>query len=140
MVERLADADVLLEDLTDEQRDAVTTKTSPLAIIAGAGSGKTRVLTRRIAWQAATGAIDPRKVLAVTFTRRAAGELRRRTRALGLRDDVAAGTFHSISLAVLRNRWADSGRKPPELLDRRMAFLAKHNPKLDRATIADIDA
>ena len=79
MVERLADADVLLEDLTDEQRDAVTTKTSPLAIIAGAGSGKTRVLTRRIAWQAATGAIDPRKVLAVTFTRRAAGELRRRT-------------------------------------------------------------
>ncbi|MDG1876398.1 MAG: ATP-dependent DNA helicase UvrD2 [Acidimicrobiales bacterium] len=140
MVERLADADVLLEDLTDEQRDAVTTKTSPLAIIAGAGSGKTRVLTRRIAWQAATGAIDPRKVLAVTFTRRAAGELRRRTRALGLRDDVAAGTFHSIALAVLRNRWADSGRKPPELLDRRMAFLAKHNPKLDRATIADIDA
>lgn len=140
MVERLADADVLLEDLTAEQRDAVTTKASPLAIIAGAGSGKTRVLTRRIAWQAATGAIDPRKVLAVTFTRRAAGELRRRTRALGLRDDVAAGTFHSIALAVLRNRWADSGRKPPELLDRRMSFLAKHNPKLDRATVADIDA
>ncbi|MGA0236843.1 MAG: ATP-dependent helicase [Acidimicrobiales bacterium] len=140
MVERLGDADVLLEDLTDEQRDAVTTRASPLAIIAGAGSGKTRVLTRRIAWQATTGAIDPRKVLAVTFTRRAAGELRRRTRALGLRDDIAAGTFHSIALAVLRNRWADAGRKPPELLDRRMSFLAQHNPKLDRATIADIDA
>lgn len=140
MVERLADADVLLEDLTAEQRDAVTTKASPLAIIAGAGSGKTRVLTRRIAWQSATGAIDPRKVLAVTFTRRAAGELRRRTRALGLRDDVAAGTFHSIALAMLRDHWADAGRKPPDLLDRRMAFLAKHNPKLDRATIADIDA
>lgn len=140
MVERLANADVLLEDLTVDQRDAVTTQASPLAIIAGAGSGKTRVLTRRIAWHAATGTIDPRKVLAVTFTRRAAGELRRRTRALGLRDDVAAGTFHSIALAVLRHHWANSSRRPPELLERRMSFLAKHNPTLDRATIADIDA
>ena len=86
MAERLSDADVLLEDLTPEQRDAVTTSATPLCIVAGAGSGKTRVLTRRIAWQAATGTIDPRRVLAVTFTRRAAGELRRRTRALGLRD------------------------------------------------------
>jgi len=140
MVERLADADVLLEDLTAEQRDAVTTQASPLAIIAGAGSGKTRVLTRRIAWHATTGAVDPRTVLAVTFTRRAAGELRRRTRALGLRDDVAAGTFHSIALAVLRNHWAATDRRPPDLLDRRLAFLAKTNPTLDRATIADLDA
>lgn len=139
MVERLADADVLLEDLTPEQRDAVTTSATPLCIIAGAGSGKTRVLTRRIAWQASTGAIDPRRVLAVTFTRRAAGELRRRTRALGLRDDVAAGTFHSIALAVLRNHWKDSNRRPPELLERRMSFLARQHRNLDRATIADID-
>ena len=72
MAERLSDADVLLEDLTPEQRDAVTTSATPLCIVAGAGSGKTRVLTRRIAWQAATGTIDPRRVLAVTFTRRAA--------------------------------------------------------------------
>ena len=119
MAERLTDADVLLEDLTPEQRDAVTTSATPLCIVAGAGSGKTRVVTRRIAWQAATGTVDPRRVLAVTFTRRAAGELRRRTRALGLRDDVAAGTFHSIALAILRNHWKDSDRRAPELLERR---------------------
>ena len=139
MAERLSDADVLLEDLTPEQRDAVTTSATPLCIVAGAGSGKTRVLTRRIAWQAATGTIDPRRVLAVTFTRRAAGELRRRTRALGLRDDVAAGTFHSIALAILRNHWKDSGRRAPELLERRMSFLARQHRNLDRASIADID-
>ena len=69
MAERLTDADVLLEDLTPEQRGAVTTSATPLCIVAGAGSGKTRVLTRRIAWQAATGTVDPRRVLAVTFTR-----------------------------------------------------------------------
>ncbi|MEM9519030.1 MAG: ATP-dependent DNA helicase UvrD2 [Actinomycetota bacterium] len=139
MAERLADADVLLEDLTADQRDAVTTAATPLCVVAGAGSGKTRVVTRRIAWQAATGAIDPRRVLAVTFTRRAAAELRRRTRALGLRDDVAAGTFHSIALAVLRNHWKDTNRRPPELLERRMSFLARQHRNLDRSTIADID-
>ncbi len=140
MPARLDDADVLLEDLTTEQRDAVTTSTSPLCIIAGAGSGKTRVLTRRIAWQAASGRIDPRHVLAVTFTRRAAGELRRRTRQLGLRDEVAAGTFHSVALAILRRHWQANHRRPPELLERRMGFLARNNPKLDRSTIADLDA
>ncbi len=137
---RTDDADVLLADLTDEQKDAVTTSASPLCVLAGAGSGKTRVLTRRIAWQSATGAMDPRRVLAVTFTRRAAAELRRRTRALGLRDDVGAGTFHSVALTILRRYWDDKGRKPLEILERRMAFLAKANPKVDRATIADLDA
>ncbi|MFQ5558494.1 MAG: UvrD-helicase domain-containing protein, partial [Acidimicrobiales bacterium] len=88
--------DPLLDDLTDEQHDAVTTRASPLCIIAGAGSGKTRVLTRRIAWQAQQGHIDPRRVLALTFTRRAAHELRGRLRRLGLRDAVAAGTFHAV--------------------------------------------
>lgn len=134
------DAAALIADLTDEQRDAVTTSASPLCIVAGAGSGKTRVLTRRIAWQAATGNIDPRHVLALTFTRRAAGELRRRTRSLGLRDEVAAGTFHGVALAVLRSHWEAKGHKPPELLQRRMAFLAKANPKLDRSAVADLDA
>ena len=139
MLGHLDDADVLLEDLTAEQRDAVTTSATPLCVIAGAGSGKTRVITRRIAWQSATGAVDPRQVLAVTFTRRAASELRRRTRALGLRDAVAAGTFHSVSLAILRNHWADNNRKAPELLERRRTFLAQHNREIDRATIADLD-
>ncbi len=140
MTARFDSTDALLADLTGEQRDAVTTSASPLCVIAGAGSGKTRVLTRRIAWQASSGAMDPRHVLAVTFTRRAAGELRRRTRSLGLRDEVAAGTFHSVSLAILRRHWADNRRRAPEILERRMAFLAKHHPKVDRATIADLDA
>ena len=62
------DADELLEGLNRAQRAAVTATSSPLCILAGAGSGKTRVLTRRIAWRAATGDLDPRHVLALTFT------------------------------------------------------------------------
>ena len=67
-----ADADGLLAGLNDEQLHAVTTDALPLAIKAGAGSGKTRVLTRRIAWRSLTGRNDPRRVLALTFTRKAA--------------------------------------------------------------------
>jgi len=133
------DPDDLLTGLTPEQRDAVTTKASPLCIIAGAGSGKTRVLTRRIAWQASTATIDPRRVLAVTFTRKAAYQLRKRTRRLGLRDEIAAGTFHSAALGVLRSHWEANGRRAPELLTSRRAFLARHNSRLDRSTVADLD-
>jgi len=139
-VEQLADdSDALLAGLTQEQRDAVTTTASPLCIIAGAGSGKTRVLTHRIAWQAASGMIDPRRVLAVTFTRKAAFELRRRTRRIGIRDDIAAGTFHSAALGILRSHWEANGRRSPELLTSRRAFLARHNSRLDRSTVGDLD-
>ena len=124
--------DDLLADLTDEQRDAVTTQASPLCIIAGAGSGKTRVLTRRIAWQAEQGHIDPRRALAVTFTRRAAGELRARLRRTGLRDAVAAGTFHATALAQLRRHWDERGQRPRRILESRPAFLARRFPGLDR--------
>ncbi len=65
-------ADSLLQGLDPSQRAAVVEPARPLAILAGAGSGKTRVLTRRIAWHAATGRIDAERVLAVTFTRKAA--------------------------------------------------------------------
>jgi DNA helicase-2/ATP-dependent DNA helicase PcrA len=78
------DADALLEGLDPSQREAVTTEHRPLAIHAGAGSGKTRVLTHRIAWQSATGAIAPGRVLALTFTRKAAAELRDRLARLGV--------------------------------------------------------
>ncbi|HYT38074.1 MAG TPA: UvrD-helicase domain-containing protein, partial [Acidimicrobiia bacterium] len=81
----MGDPDKLLSDLNDRQREAVTTVASPLAILAGAGSGKTRVLTRRIAWLAAEGVIDARHALAVTFTRKAAGELSDRLEGLGVR-------------------------------------------------------
>ena len=128
----------LLAGLTAEQRDAVTTVASPLCIIAGAGSGKTRVLTRRIAWQAGQGRSDPRRTLAVTFTRRAARELRARLRGLGLNDDVRAGTFHAVALAQLRRHAADSGRRPPRILDNAGGLIAELRPKADRATLVDV--
>jgi DNA helicase-2/ATP-dependent DNA helicase PcrA len=109
----------LLGDLTPAQREAVTSTAAPLCILAGAGSGKTRVLTRRIAYRLATGSADPRHVLALTFTRRAAAELGERLRALGVRDRVTAGTFHAVALAQLRQRWADRGEPAPALLDRK---------------------
>jgi len=70
----------LLDGLTEAQAAAVTSDGAPLVILAGAGSGKTRVLTRRIAWRIAEGRADGRHVLALTFTRKAAGELRSRLR------------------------------------------------------------
>ena len=118
------DGDALLGGLDEAQRAAVTSPAGPLCVHAGAGSGKTRVLTRRIAHRAATGDLDPRHALALTFTRKAAGELRSRLRHLGLRDDVAAGTFHAIAYAQLRARWADRGAEVPRLMDRKLRFVA----------------
>src|SRR5712671_3667258 len=114
------DADRLLEGLDGDQREAVISPGAPLAILAPAGSGKTRVLTRRIAYRVATGTADPGHVLALTFTRKAAGELRSRLASLGVRDGVAAGTFHAIAYAQLRQRWSDTGQTPPTLLDRKV--------------------
>ncbi len=118
----------LLAGLNDAQREAVTSTAAPLRVLAGAGSGKTRVLTHRIAYRAATGDLDPRRVLALTFTRKAAGELSTRLRGLGLRDSVAAGTFHAVAYAQLRRRWADTGVKPPRLLDRKVGFVVRLLP------------
>ncbi len=123
------DAGALLQGLNEAQRRAVTTPSAPLRILAGAGSGKTRVLTRRIAHRVVRGDIDPEHVLALTFTRKAAGELSQRLRALGLRDSLAAGTFHAIAYAQLRQRWADRGIRPPTLLDRKVGFVARLLPR-----------
>lgn len=131
--------DQLLHGLTPAQRAAVTATTSPLCILAGAGSGKTSVLTRRIAWRAATGDLDPRHVLSLTFTRKAAGELSQRLRALGLRDSVAAGTFHSVAYAQLRSRWDDRGITPPTLMDRKFAFVMRVLSAFPR-TVSEIPA
>jgi len=117
--------DDLLYDLDDAQRRAVTSPARPLAILAPAGSGKTRVLTRRIAWRIATEDAEANHVLALTFTRKAAGELRDRLRRLGLRDGVAAGTFHGIAYAQLRSHWADHDRRAPDLLTRKAKVLAQ---------------
>lgn len=129
----------MLSGLDDAQREAVTHPTSPLRIIAGAGAGKTRVLTRRIAFHSAADAIDPRRVLALTFTRKAAGELNSRLRSLGLRDAVAAGTFHGIAYAQLRRYWADKNRTAPGLLDRKASLVARVLPRgLGETAVLDV--
>jgi ATP-dependent DNA helicase UvrD/PcrA len=120
--------DALLDGLDATQRDAVTSTAAPLAILAGAGSGKTRVLTRRIAWQSRERRIDPAHVLAVTFTRKAAGELRARLGRLGVRESVTAGTFHAIALAQLRRRADEQGRAMPGLLERKVRILVPMLP------------
>ena len=130
------DAEALLRSLNDEQQVAVTTDALPLAIHAGAGSGKTRVLTHRIAWRTLTGRDDPRRVLALTFTRKAASELRSRLRRLGMRDQVAAGTFHSVALAQLRTWWRENDRREPDLVDRKISMIRSRLPRDHRATAA----
>ncbi|MGZ4682883.1 MAG: ATP-dependent DNA helicase UvrD2 [Acidimicrobiales bacterium] len=132
------EAEQILDGLNDEQRQAVTSPTLPLCILAGAGSGKTRVLTRRIAYRALQGDHDPRHVLALTFTRKAAGELTSRLRQLGLRDTVAAGTFHAVAYAQLRARWADRGIQAPELLERKVGFVARLVPSSGRSSVLDV--
>ena len=117
------DADSVLVGLDSQQRRAVVSDAAPLAVLAGAGAGKTRVLTRRIAWQAATGALDPGHTLAVTFTRRAAGELRDRLDRLAVRPAVTAGTIHALALAQLRALAAERGRTFPALLERKARLL-----------------
>ncbi len=123
------DPHALLDGLDASQRDAVTSAAAPLCILAGAGSGKTRVLTRRIAWRVANGEADPQRILALTFTRKAAGELTSRLATHGLRDRVAAGTFHAVAYAQLRRRWADAGTAAPALLERKGRILTRCGPE-----------
>jgi len=133
------DPEALLEGLDDAQRAAVISSAMPLVVLAPAGSGKTRVLTRRIAHRVATGAADPRHVLALTFTRKAAGELDDRLRQLGLRGDATTGTFHGVAWGALRTRWADQGRTALTLLDRKgrlLSELAPTTPGRDKRTAA----
>ncbi|MCU1462103.1 MAG: UvrD/REP helicase [Acidimicrobiales bacterium] len=121
--------DGLLDGLNPAQRRAVITDAAPLAILAGAGSGKTRVLTRRIAHRVHQGTAEARHVLALTFTRKAAGELTTRLRALGVRDGIVAGTFHAVAYGQLRRRWADRGEPEPALLDRKVRLIVPLLPR-----------
>lgn len=131
----------LLEGLTPAQHRAVTSDASPLCVLAGAGAGKTRVLTRRIAYRVATGSADPGHVLALTFTRKAAGELEQRLAKMGQTERVVAGTFHSVASAQLRRWWADRGWRPPTLLTRKarlIGALAFQRPNLERVPVSDL--
>jgi DNA helicase II / ATP-dependent DNA helicase PcrA len=103
------DAERILGGLNAEQRAAAETTRGPVCILAGAGTGKTTTITRRIAWQVESGAFDPSAVVAVTFTDKAAGELRSRLAALGV-EGVRASTFHSAALALLRRFHGDPGK------------------------------
>ncbi|HZE29528.1 MAG TPA: UvrD-helicase domain-containing protein, partial [Gaiellaceae bacterium] len=104
------DLDRILSGLNVEQRRAVEVVRGPVCILAGAGSGKTTTITRRIAWQVASGAVRSDQILAVTFTDKAAGEMRARLARLGV-DGVEARTFHSAALAQLRRaKWDGPGR------------------------------
>ncbi len=137
------DVDALIADLDADQRAAVTTESQLVAVIAGAGSGKTRVLTRRIAYRIAIGTADARHTLALTFTREAAGEMRRRLHRLGLRDHVEAGTFHSVMLGILKQRWADTEQRPLTVVSDRRRLLSDSIDAGDRrqlaAFLAEID-
>ena len=103
------DAERIFSGLNAEQRAAVEASRGPVCILAGAGTGKTTTITRRIAWQVASGAFAPSELVAVTFTDKAAGELRARLAALGV-EGVRASTFHSAALALLRRFQGDPGR------------------------------
>lgn len=119
------DADTLLSGLDPAQRAAVTSPEPLVAVLAGAGSGKTTVLARRIAHRVATGSASASHAVAITFTREAAAELRRRLRRLGLRDQVTAGTFHATAFGLLRQHWADRGRRAPTVVAERTRLVAE---------------
>jgi DNA helicase-2/ATP-dependent DNA helicase PcrA len=121
--DRAPDSAVLLRGLDTQQRLAVTSTAAPLAIIAGAGSGKTTVLTRRIAHRLLTGTADASHVVALTFTRDAAAELKRRLRRLDIRSPIEAGTFHSISLRLLRDHAVRHHRPVPVVANDRLRLL-----------------
>jgi DNA helicase-2/ATP-dependent DNA helicase PcrA len=133
--------DDLLVGLSPAQRAAVVTEAAPLCILASAGAGKTRVLTRRIAFRTSVGSASPRHTLALTFTRKAAAELQHRLTQLGIREHVVAGTFHSIASAQLRRWWTDTGRTVPEFLDRKsrlLSALVGSRPGLRTAPLAEL--
>jgi DNA helicase-2/ATP-dependent DNA helicase PcrA len=133
----------LIGDLTDSQRQAVETTSATVCVLASAGAGKTRVLTRRIAHRVTVGTAQPEHVLAITFTRKAAGELRDRLAGLGLVGTVTAGTFHSVALSQLRRWWADRRTPEPAMLQRKARLLAElsaQRPGLREAGLAELAA
>jgi DNA helicase II / ATP-dependent DNA helicase PcrA len=124
----------LLANCDEVQREAITSTDAPILVLAGAGSGKTRVLTRRIAWRIAAGTAGASHVLALTFTRKAAAELRDRLDALGVPSPVTAGTFHAVALAQLRRLAADRHHTAPSLLDSKARLLGRIVPEAHGAS------
>ncbi|MFK0289443.1 ATP-dependent DNA helicase UvrD2 [Streptomyces sp. NPDC090442] len=137
-----ATADAVLDGLDPEQREVATALQGPVCVLAGAGTGKTRAITHRIAYGVRAGILQPASVLAVTFTARAAGEMRGRLRQLGAAG-VQARTFHSAALRQLQFFWPRAvGGELPRLLDRKGPLVAEAAArcrlKLDRNELRDV--
>nr|WP_234314304.1 MULTISPECIES: ATP-dependent DNA helicase UvrD2 [unclassified Streptomyces] len=135
-------ADAVLLGLDPEQREVATTLRGPVCVLAGAGTGKTRAITHRIAYGVRSGQLMPASVLAVTFTNRAAGEMRGRLRTLGV-GGVQARTFHSAALRQLQYFWPKAvGGEVPRLLERKIQFVAEAGARcrirLDRNELRDV--
>ena len=128
----MASAEEILDALDDDQRKVALATRGPVCVIAGAGTGKTRAITHRIAYAAAIGVMDPQRVMAITFTARAAGEMRSRLRMLGF-PGVNARTIHSAALKQLLYFWPSVfGGPMPELLTSKTPFI---NSAVERAGI-----
>lgn len=131
-----------LDGLDERQLEAVQALRGPVAVLAGAGTGKTRVTTHRIAHGVDTGAFSPSRVMAVTFTAKAAGEMRGRLRALGV-EGVSARTFHAAALAQLNYFWPSlAGDSAPAIVDNKVRLLAHAADGIgldpDVATLRDV--
>ena len=125
------DSEEILAALDDEQRAVALASRGPVCVIAGAGTGKTRAITHRIAYAASIGVMDPQKVLALTFTARAAGEMRMRLRTLGV-PTVAARTIHSAALKQLLYFWPQVfGGRAPDLLTTKTGFITQAITRAD---------
>ena len=121
----MAIEDSILAALDPDQRAVALATRGPVCVIAGAGTGKTRAITHRIAYAAAIGTMDPQKVLALTFTAKAAGEMRARLRTLGV-PTVAARTIHSAALKQLLYFWPSVfGGRTPDLMTTKTGFLTE---------------
>lgn len=132
----------ILGGLDPEQRVVATTLQGPVCVRAGAGTGKTRAITHRIAWGIASGVYTPQKTLALTFTARAANEMRQRLRQLGA-PGVQARTFHSAALRQLQYFWPQAvGGPPPGLVNHKARLLTEAAQSMrlttDRATVRDV--
>jgi DNA helicase II / ATP-dependent DNA helicase PcrA len=119
------EADEVLAGLDPEQREVAEATRGPVCVLAGAGTGKTRAITHRIAYAVLTGVVSPQRVLAVTFTTRAAGELRGRLRQLGA-PGVQARTFHAAAYKQLHYFWPKViGAEPPRLVESKLGLVAE---------------
>jgi DNA helicase-2/ATP-dependent DNA helicase PcrA len=132
----------ILAALDAEQRTVATTLLGPVAVLAGAGTGKTRAITSRIAYGVATGTYAPNHVLALTFTTRAAGELRSRLRALGA-TGVQARTFHAAAMSQLSYFWPDTvGGAAPRIVESKGRLIAHAadsiHLRVDTAVLRDL--